>query len=287
MIHANGKGNSAYSSIEDPEQDTAVLIRASKYGTQSHMHADQGGFAVISRGRGLISPTGYFGRGGGTDHHRLWTLQTHAHNCILVDGEGQPARSIRTVGRIEYLNEEGPYAFTSLELKGAYPQLAAYRRRIFFLRPGLILVYDDLKAEKEVRYSWLAHTLSPPEVEGDGIAVRRDPASLRIHLVTGGAETPDFTWTDRFGVGINDNVPEHVHRDHPAQYHLTWTAAPAKGRRFVAVIPVNGAEVRIHRTDGELSVGYEGHTVDFVLNPDGPDRVTLDGRAIVDRGIDN
>ena len=278
---------SIHGKIEDPEQDTAVLIRASKYGTQSHMHADQGGFAVISRGKGLISPTGYFGRGGGTDHHRLWTLQTHAHNCILVDGEGQPARSIRTIGRIECLKEEGPYAFTSLDLGGAYPQLAAYRRRIFFLRPGLILVYDDLKAKEEVRYSWLAHTLSPPEVEGDGIAVRRDPASLRIHLVTGGAETPDFTWTDRFGVGINDNVPEHVHRDHPAQYHLTWIAAPVKDRRFVAIIPINGAGVQIHRTDGELSVGYNGRKIDFVLNPDGPDRVILDGRAIVDRGIDN
>ena len=269
---------SIHSQIENPKQDTAVLVRASKFGAVSHMHADQGSFAVISRGKGLITPSGYFGRGAGTNHHREWTHQTRAHNCILVNGEGQPARSMYTTGKIECLNDDGACAWTSLDLSEAYPQLQAYKRRIFFFRPDLILVYDTLKAETDVVCAWCAHTLSPPQKEGDRIVVRRDPAALDIRLFSAGPLS--FNWTDQFSVDPNAGVPEHLHRHQPTQYHLTWTAEKSQNRRFVAVLPVNGRQVETEIRDETLMVSSDDVHITFQLNPNEPDAFQYNNRRI-------
>lgn len=186
---------SIHSDIEHPDTDTAVLARASRFGNVSHMHADQGSFAIISHGKGLITPSGYFGRGAGTNHHKEWTHQTRAHNCVLVNGEGQTPHSMYATGKIESLSDDGTCAVTSLDLINAYPQLAAYKRHILFYRPDLFLICDDLKSETDVQYAWLAHTLSPPTPSGNGIRVTREPATMNLQLFT----HPDpltFTQTD-------------------------------------------------------------------------------------------
>ena len=269
---------SMHTQIEDPDNDTAVLVRASKFGCVSHMHADQGSFAVISRGKGLISPSGYFGRGAGTDHHLKWTHQTMAHNCVLVDGVGQRARKFDTRGQIVTLEEAGTYAYTRLNLEEAYPELTACERTIVLIRPGVIVVYDHLEAEQPVQYAWLAHTLSAPQADGMHVRVERDPAVLEMEVFTQG--TLDLDWTDRFGIDLNEGVPAHLHRYQPDQYHLTWTAERACFRRFAAVMAVNGAEVETGATEGILQVKYLGVEMKIALDPDLDTGICLDGRPI-------
>ena len=266
---------SMHSQIEDPENDTAVLVRASKFGSVSHMHADQGSFAVISRGKGLISPSGYFGRGTGTDHHLEWTHQTVAHNCVLVDGKGQRPRTFENRGHIEYLKDDGVCAYTRLDLGEAYPQLKAYWRTIFLIRPGAIAVYDELEGENAAEYVWLAHTLSAPQVNGDWVRVDREPASLDMQVFTLGDLS--FEWTDKFGVDPNQGVPEHLHRQQPPQCHLTWTAAGTANRRFAVVIAVNDTQVETRVEAGELQVDCEGQQLLFALDSTRPAGICLNG----------
>ena len=82
----------------------AVLGRASRFASASHSHSDQGSFALFYEGVSLISPSGYYGVGWGTEHHLQWTNQSKAHNTILVDGQGMPpsAKSLRDELRVAY-----------------------------------------------------------------------------------------------------------------------------------------------------------------------------------------
>ena len=110
--------------------DLAVMARASKFGSDSHRHADQGSFALFSNGKALISPSGYFGRGYGTNHHFKWTKTTKAHNALLIDGEGQPYNSIESRGRIVECRDDGAVKTAVLDLSSAYPMLTIWRRTL-------------------------------------------------------------------------------------------------------------------------------------------------------------
>ncbi|HYE06347.1 MAG TPA: heparinase II/III family protein [Planctomycetota bacterium] len=270
---------SMHSAIGEPARDTALLARASRYGSASHQYADQGGFAVISRGRGLITPTGYFGNSYGTRHHADWTRHTKAHNCLLVDGVGQEVRTHRTVGRIDSLHERGDLAVAALDLSGAYPQLTSYRRRLLFLRPGLILVHDELVAPTPVTCSWLAHTMSRPAIASGVMDVVREPAALRLALYGPDGRVTDCLMSDRYDVDVNDGVPEHLHARVPPQYHLAWTLPRATRLRAVAVLTVDGASARTAFASGAVTVSAGGRTLRCDLAAGATPAIVCDGVA--------
>ena len=120
---------SCQTNMEDQENNTALLIRASQFGSISHEHADQGSFALIRNNKTLISPSGYFGRAFGTNHHKFWTRTTKAHNCILVDGIGQAVGSREAVGRfVDWHYDENSGFLVEADLSLAYPMLTSYHR---------------------------------------------------------------------------------------------------------------------------------------------------------------
>lgn len=103
---------SCQTNVADQAHGTGLLVRASRFGSVSHQHADQGSFALIRNNKVLITPSGYFGRCWGTKHHRNWTRTTKAHNCILVNGRGQETDSFRAAGRFtDWKHEENKRFF--------------------------------------------------------------------------------------------------------------------------------------------------------------------------------
>ncbi|MBN1673411.1 MAG: heparinase II/III family protein [Kiritimatiellae bacterium] len=300
---------SMHSDIAHPEDDTAVLARASRHGTASHQHADQGSFVIISRGLGLITPSGYFG---GEAHRMGWLKQSRAHNTVLINGEGQPVNSHTAVGHVEFLRERGEWCLAGLDVTRAYPGLSRFKRRILFVRPALIVVCDQIDAENPVSCTWLLHTLSPPRIRSQSgrtvalhpaarhpdtapgrlavttVHVHRDPASLSLALFAAPACDLPCHVTDTFAVGVYEGVPPEFHQDYdPArdhlknapQYHLAWDATPQTRRRFAAVFAVNGADVCVEQ-DAQLAVHGAGHELRIDLPPDGPISLQLDGAAI-------
>jgi len=153
---------SLHTSLADQDKDTALLARASRYGSASHQHADQGSFALIHKGKTLISPSGYFGRGYGTRHHLEWTKSTQAHNAILVDGVGQARNSHLATGKIVSCSEINGLLQAELDISEAYPMLTSWIRRFTLYNNGILVVHDRIESEKPVIISWLLHTLSEP-----------------------------------------------------------------------------------------------------------------------------
>lgn len=210
---------SLHTDLVHTERDLAVLARASKFGSDSHRHADQGSFAIFYRGTALISPSGYFGRGYGTKHHMEWLKETRAHNAILIDGVGQPKNSMESRGKILYCRDDGEVKEARLDLSDAYAMLTRWERTVR-LQNGLVTVTDEIDADHDVTVTYPLHALSKPMADGNDVTVARNGVLLRISPQNGDLTLREIT--DRFGVDLNEGEPDAYHVTMPVQYHITY-----------------------------------------------------------------
>ena len=223
---------SCQTNMEDQENNTALLIRASQFGSISHEHADQGSFALIRNNKTLISPSGYFGRAFGTNHHKFWTRTTKAHNCILVDGIGQAVGSREAVGRfVDWHYDENSGFLVEADLSLAYPMLTSYHR-FFSLTESRLVVEDRIEAEEPCEISWLLHTLSAPVLQKDGI-LQLNHCGECVDIVPIKGLCSNVTVTDQFGVELNDGVEKPYQVTMPQQYHSTYHTEKQKSHHII------------------------------------------------------
>ncbi len=213
----------------------AAMARASRYGSASHSHPDQGSFALFYNGIALISPSGYFGRAFGSQHHQRWTNTTQAHNCILVNGEGQLCESHEAVGEIVTCTENDGVYIADLDLTKAYPMLKKYVRHLIMdAKACTLTVQDDVYAKEPVQIDWLLHSLSEPLADEKGnVMIERKGVRLDVQLQTG--LDVHAVISDRFGVDLNEGEPEAYHVTMPKQYHMAWRTAEPKAEHHIEV----------------------------------------------------
>jgi heparinase II/III-like protein/uncharacterized protein DUF4962 len=225
-----------HSDLARPERDTMVLFKSSPFGSISHSHADQNGFAVLKGGRALAIPSGYYGPSYGMPHHRDWTQQTRASNCVLVGGRGQPAQDQNARGEIVAFSHFGALSYVSGDATEAYAgRLRGYRRHLLFLRPGAILVLDDLAGASPSRFQWLIHALEE---------IRLDAEPSRFEIRRKGASLTGRLWSSAGGVAISRSdafdppfeaglLGEHL-RSVPNHHHLTAETKVAAESALIA-----------------------------------------------------
>ena len=216
-------GFAAIHSSLGSSEDIAVLCRASRFGSDSHRHADQGSFAIFAGGVAMISPSGYFGRRYGTRHHLEWTNSTAAHNSLLFNGEGQKTFSMSSRGRILSYDESEREVI--LDMSEAYENITLWRRRIT-VKDDRVCVSDTVRADSPVSVDYPLHTLSLPKPLDNGeLLVERGDRRLKISPRRGLSREPSVT--DRFGVGLNEGEPSEYAVEMPPQYHINYKAEPA------------------------------------------------------------
>lgn len=211
---------SLHTDPEHPETELALLARASRFGSVSHQHADQGSFALMAGGTALISPSGYFGRQFGTKHHREWTNQTRAHNSLLVDGSGQASFSHEATGKVLYAREDADGVLRgAVDPSDAYEHVTAWTRS-FELTGDTLIVFDHVELDKPRRIDYLLHALSLPVITDRGMHLERNSWQLDICPESGDLQGPVIS--DRFDVALNEGEPEAYHVSMPPQYHMRW-----------------------------------------------------------------
>ena len=218
---------SCQTNVADQAHGTGLLVRASRLGSVSHQHADQGSFALIRNNKVLITPSGYFGRCWGTKHHRNWTKTTKAHNCILVNGRGQETDSFRAAGRFtDWKHEENKRFFLRLDLREAYPMLEFYERS-FELTEKELVIRDEIRSKEACEISWLLHMLDRPALQEDGTLVLEHGGERAVvfpdKVFCG---MPDIT--GRFGTDVNEGVEEAFRVSMEDQYHVTFITQKKK-----------------------------------------------------------
>lgn len=223
---------SLHTDLAHTEKDFALLARASKFGSDSHRHPDQGSFALFYGGKALISPSGYFGRAYGTKHHMQWLNSTRAHNAILVDGEGQPSRSMLPTGKILFCKEENGIKTAKLDMSAAYEKLTCWTRT-FTLTEDTLQIDDHIEANEPVTITYPLHTLVLPSVQDNILTVERENVTLTVKPAAG--ELSDCEISDKFAVDLNEGEPEQYHVTMPPQYHAKWTT-PKKTTHDLCVV---------------------------------------------------
>jgi hypothetical protein len=213
----------------------------------SHSHADQNAFAIMKGGRALAIPSGYYGPAYGLVHHADWTRSTKANNCVLVNGEGQAIRESKATGRISAFEERKGLTYLCGAAAEAYMgKLLRFDRHVLFLRPGLVLMLDDLEAPGSSRFQWMLHTFEEMEVNAHGghVVSVRDGAAMDVWL-----RSPlglDLSQTDRFDTPYNAGIPEEFQEDRPNHWHMTaQTGEDAAGARIGAAMGIRGPEERL------------------------------------------
>ncbi len=218
---------SHHTNIKNPTDDIALISRASKYGSVSHQHSDQGNFAIMCDGTMLVGPSGYFGYEYGTTHHKEWTNQTKAHNCILVDGVGQASYSYAATGEIIKCEEINDLFEGILDLSKAYPMLKHYTRTINMIG-NKIVITDEITADKDVEISWLLHSLSSPSYSDNCLTINRNGKTLKVIPQEGLLDNVGIT--DQFETPVFANMPKGVvpWTEFDNQYHMKWITKKQK-----------------------------------------------------------
>lgn len=209
------------------DDDICVMARASRFSHDSHRHKDQGSFALFCGGVSLISPSGYYGIGYGTNHHINWTNSTKAHNTILVDGMGQENVPIlEAVGRILNVDEDNRTAV--LDMSTCYPDIEKWQR-ILKLEDGCLTVNDEIEADKDVEITYCIHTLSQPLADGNKVKVERKGVKMSI------ISDENLTLSEisnKFDIDVNDGQPKEFHVETQTQYHIYYKTKKAKSHSF-------------------------------------------------------
>lgn len=224
----------------DVDNDTFFLFKSSPYGSVSHSHADQNCFAIMKGGKALAIPSGYYGPSYGMAHHAEWTRSTKANNGVLVNGEGQIIRSAKANGHLVDFEDRKGLTYVSGDATAAYMgKLDKWVRHVLFLRPGLIVMLDDLKAPEAAQYQWMLHAFDKMALGDRQVISRREGKTMDVRLSCPQGLT--LSQTDQFDTPYNEGIPEKFHKDMPNHWHVTAeTETKAGATRIGAVLGIYG-----------------------------------------------
>lgn len=249
-----------HTAIDRPEDNVFFEFKSGPYGSHGHSHADQNAFNLSAFNEPLLVDTGYY-HSYGDAHHYGWTVQTKAHNAILVDGTGQPNNNLSAFGRLLAFEQGDEYMYCAGEARWAYHEvkLDRFTRHVLALKPDLFLVYDQIEAPDAHAHQYLLNAEREMGIEAgrQAVEVVGERARCRVTLVEPADlsisqhhefDPPALKWRDDRGFEM------------PDQWHVTAeTAGPAASRRFLAVIEVRRAgeqpSARVERLAGDGWLG--------------------------------
>ena len=234
-----------HSALTRPEDNVRFVFHSSPYGGHGHAHADQNSFHLIAYGEDLLLDSGYYPAFNNADPHRLkWSVQTKAHNSILVDGGGQSWGDSRGYGDISHFEQHRDWVYMVGSAGHAYPDtpLERFDRHVVWLRSQEVQTFvlvDDLVAAGGVprRFDWLLHAARQMEIEetrrrvtvrgqrGTATLTFLEPATLAFQQ-DDQFDAPAVQWSN----GQSSSLPK--------QWHLKATPPPAPQARFVVVVQV-------------------------------------------------
>lgn len=295
-----------HTSPTEAAENLFLSFRSSPFGVGSHGLAEQNSFNISYGGKPVFYPTGYKITTADR-HYLLCHKHSRARNTLLVDGKTQAYShgAYGWIGRfldgenISYAMGDASHAYvpfdisainwqTVLEQADAYkseegfiirpednPQVRKFRRHVAMLRPGIVVVYDDLEADKEVTWTFQLNGRGRSNMSLDGTSVvantdnctaRADlfgPSSLRS-LFSDTCRVKPVDWLNpQRGRKAMEFVTNHYNASFENQ-------VKSRAMRFLAVIrvvPGEGAVVEKVAPAADGSISIDGYRITAELDP--------------------
>lgn len=260
--------------------DANATMLAVKCGmTWNHSHADAGSYSLFHRGKNLLIDGGNCSYG--DPMYTRYFCQSEAHNVVLFNGEGQkrtdPYYGVSNPGSLHNLVEGTDFKYILANATGPYSHILARNYRHFVWVGDVILVIDDLLADKLGNFEWLLHYNGTSKRDGLDLSVKQDNAEVLVR--------PLFPETFPDG-GLPHDFPEKLrleeragHEDHhPENNKPYWsisTENPAQRIKFITAIILKTDKnemnlpviTRSESTDFlEVSITQNGITSQVYLN---------------------
>ncbi len=239
-----------HSQPDHTPENLVVAMRSSPFGSYGHFLSDQNAFNILFGGKRAFFRTGY--KVTMKDPHRTgWYQHTKSTNGILIDGAGQPY-STEAYGVIPlflkgktmaYVKGDASAAYRSIETGEDYG-LRKFYRHLVLLKPSIVVVYDELQADRPVNWSWLIHSMGPMAID---TAESRFSAQFDGFSGIGklwSAAALSWNLTDTFAVRAENwrgskNQHGQLKTYDDEQWHLRATNGhKASAIRFLAVLQV-------------------------------------------------
>lgn len=238
-----------HTTLANTKSDVMITMRSSPFGAYGHILADQNTFNILAGGKRLFYRTGY--KVAMDDPHRLkWSKHTRSINGILINDEGQPY-SIESNGYFSRFLQGGQLAYMKGNANNAYQSvetredhgLSKFERHTVLLKPGIIVIYDELEAVNDASWSWLIHSLK---------SMKLDTLHNQFTAMIDDWKGTGRLWSSQpFSWNITDTflVPAVVYRNYSGmltkkyentQWHLKATNRQKnRQQRFLAIIQVD------------------------------------------------
>lgn len=255
----------AHSDLKGYHNNTFLSFRSSPFASGSHTLADQNAFNLHFSGVPVYRSTGYYLHF--SDPHNLLSYRhTRAHNTILIDGIGQPFTS-RAYGKLTRMLTGDNISYACGDASNAYcgltdylmwkknfkaskieesvengfgeTPLKKYRRHILLLHPNIVVIYDELEAERPVRWDWLLH--SPVQFQfaenGKEKILTTIYPEKKFKSIARMFSQSDCTLsqTDQF-FAAPDPKKMRKGRQYPNQWHMTAAYEKSAANRILTII---------------------------------------------------
>jgi hypothetical protein len=228
------RGSAALRSGWGPE-DTVISLRVGPW--FNHHHNDEGAFQVATHGVSLIDEAGY-GRYYADPRYSNYFSQAPGHNTVIVDGDAFSQQDIN--GRYwpgfvhpsftSTLLAHG-FDYLNADLTSAYDgKLASFHREYFFVKPGLLVIRDRVKADQTHVFSWLLH-ISPGSTltsNGPGASIGAKNAAAEVLAL--GANTKWTIESTPLSIALFDQLDKDTI---PPHQELVLTSPKVQAAQFL------------------------------------------------------
>lgn len=277
---------SLHTTLTNSLADVHILFKADPFGTQSHGHNAQLGIQLNAFGECLLPANTYRDLHGSKFHYQF-VHETKSQNSVLINGAGQRPHSLRSAGSILESQFTPAYDYVRGEATAAYTNgVGRAERAIVFVKPDIIVVFDDFETDAPAQYQFMLHGLSAFTLDEAQQTAKLTGKKAGLTVRYFSSQPLRLTQTDGFnpppkGYGSSrDNFPNHWHLE-------ASTSKPVKASDALMVLNPyrNGEEhpVQATRIDSATASGLRlmrgTSTIDIAFRKAGVLKAEWQGQA--------
>jgi len=189
---------SLHATLLDSRDDVHLLFKADPFGTSSHGHNAQLGIQLNAFGDCLLPACTLRDLHGSAFHYK-WAHAARSQNTVLVNGANPLMHAATATGRILDARLTPDWDYVRGEATAAYTgAVTRAERAVLFIKPDLVVLYDDFAAPAPATFQFMLHGLSAFTLDEAAQTLRLTQKNASLAVRYFALQPLAFTQTDGF-----------------------------------------------------------------------------------------